>query len=233
VAFWQLAFSWIGVRVPRHVVAPLSFFSFALMTAFGARRPAAHYPAGQSRQVKTFAIWNIVFLLAYAMLSLWFNFIIFTQYSGSIPEDPPLLIGAWMFTLLSLLLAPLILLLILFKGERLAALVFAATLTLFYSIIFLARVEEFFGFIAGAIIMSVYQMNPPKDFEKSPLVLTLMMISVVLLLFLVPILMLALSPLKTLARRCAFLAIGLVFLIGLNAVSKYAPEIRGLLKPPA
>jgi hypothetical protein len=129
--------------------------------------------------------------------------------------------------------SPMLLLTFLSSGRKGLALWFMLMITCFYVLIFLPNSNAILGFLLERTPQPFSVTGGETLYRLSTgAVAYLVHFSIVgLLIIVLPISMLLLSPLTSVTRRLSFLLIGLMILVGLNELSKYAPIIRTWLGP--
>jgi hypothetical protein len=228
-AFWLWTFGWVGIKLPNGLVPLLSLGMFCLATAIGARRFSTQVSPNEKHELKNFVnLWVLTALVPIGQILLMVAFVlasIFLRTDLSYTEWPILNV-----------LGPVVQILILFRAlyksrTRSYFVLFIVVFGILYSIIYgdsgglglVGAAQTFIDSIGDNTIRLV------AEFLAYFLLLPFM----VSLTYLLPIVMLRICPLKPLTQRLVFLVLGVGILIGLNEVSKYAPGIRELLKPPA
>jgi len=226
-AFWQWCFSFIHIKVPQYWTGLLSFLFFGTVIAFSQRMIAtkAHKrisnllasgaPALPLLSIKTAIAVTVIVLMPVGMLLAIEPILAavdrLDQILGLAGDDdlgePRVLTILYVALLLVYIFSPLIMLVIA-SNHRLKVTGIVALVTLFFVI---TAVPATLGPDDGTPTFGLAFFTAASGITA---------------------VMLMLAPVNTLLKRLTFLAIGLILLVALNALSHYAPDIRDWLKPP-
>ena len=209
-AFWVWALGWLGIHLAPDWAPVLSFLSFGSLLTFGQaikfKSTIKNQPIADKYQGKSFRLisWR-AFLCVVSILAFVAGTIIYYHVMSLhlSPEEETA------FVFIAVVVSPQIIV-VLFARNKLHAAVSVLLLVIFFHII------------------TFYQFS-----SKEPGVVSLPIAAVGLLVCMfLPLILLSLAGAKAIARRLIFLALGLLFLIALNELSKLgldvtAPKLQG------
>jgi len=208
-AFWLWAFSCLGIHLPPEWTPILSFLLFWSLLFMGQAIKYKSVIIIQPIEGKSFdaASWNLVYYLALILGFMLLTKTLVIPLVGvfASTHDPYYVILAGIL----LAIAPL-LLIVLFARYRLHALVSAALMLTFFTIITLTQLDLKFGI---------------KFLPESTAAILLVLAVVA---WLSPLMLLSVAPAKVVSRRLIFLALGLLLLIALNELSKLGIDLTAL-----
>jgi len=208
-AFWVWTFGWLGIHVPPEWTPVLSFLLFGSLLTIGQAFQFPRYANDQLntdryREQNLFQL-NLQRIFVY-LLSVLAG-VVFTFVIGITLAAPGVLPGEVAGYMLFL---PPLVLIVLWSGTRLDAVLSVGLIFMFFWI----------------IAMVQFSSIDFTHIDIAPIFVAL------LLGWFLPLIVLSVAPAKAVSRRLIFLAIGLLLLIGLNELSKLgldvtAPKLQG------
>lgn len=237
VGFWQTLGSLIGIKPPGGIALMLSFLCFCLLTALGARRlaSAASLPPPDKALPRRILLWYIgLFVGAITLCML--SELLFPTREGiarvftieGLSRTSAIAFVSWPLVIVGNEEDRL-------KGKRLSFLAISYAMILFYFLLFFREgVPSFVGTFSSLTAANTTELSAHLPTRLAQVLgFDVLIFSVMLVPHFVTAAMLMIAPTRAIATRLAFLATALVFLVALNQLSHYAPDIRLLLKPPA
>jgi hypothetical protein len=216
--FWRWAFALVGIKIPTELAPALTFATFCLSIAVGARSqyPSAENTRSNSRPSPAssrllFQVYAIEFaVIALIALHLTWNM-------SRTVEDA----SRWEVVVLLLLAAGSALYLFVgSEGMSMSTASFLVMITIFFYVLFV---------VPSANIFTRFTSGAPLDSSGQYLAVALM----VAIAFYLPRLMVRICPLPAIVKRLEAVTVILFFLIALNWASFHAPAIKSLLARPA
>jgi len=212
-AFWVWAFGWLGIHVPPVWAPVLSFLLFwALLTIGSAIKFKSTTQSSKGKyQGKGFRIGAISMLLWMIFVSSVVTLVVTNTYERIVGAPMSSMSGMFGTDIIAWSITPAIVIAV-FARQRLHATISAVLFFGAFSLIMLLQLD-----------ITLMQLDP---FSSALVVLT-----VVLLAWIAPVILLLVAPAKAVSRRLIFLALGVLLLIALNELSNLvrdlAPKLQG------
>jgi hypothetical protein len=212
-AFWVWAFGWLGIHVPPVWAPVLSFLLFwALLTIGSAIKFKSTTQSSKGKyQGKGFRIGAISMLLWMIFVSSVVTLVVTNTYERIVGAPMSSMSGMFGTDIIAWSITPAIVIAV-FARQRLHATISAVLFFGAFSLIMLMQLD-----------ITLMQLDP---FSSALVVLT-----VVLLAWIAPVILLLVAPAKAVSRRLIFLALGVLLLIALNELSNLvrdlAPKLQG------
>ena len=215
-AFWLWAFGWLGIHLPPGWTPLLSFLLFGSLLTIGQavkfKRAIKTQTTDDKYQGMSFGLisWRTLFCIVTLIVVVWcMTFIVddwFIPIADWVVENSlGFMINRRPYVVLAMLVVPPALLVVMFARVRLHAAVTISLMVIFWIII------TFNQLFNPTAIDVIDPFTPLAAFIMLPVLL---------------LILLSVAPAKAISRRLIFLALGLILLIALNELSKFAPKLH-------